>query len=246
MRPVDIALITGIFVLAGAVKGLTGMGLPLIAIGFLGLLMPPVHAAAFVVIPSLVSNLWQFLAGPDRLMLLRRMRWMLLAIVITTWACAGVIARSRSTFDTMLLGLALASYALLGLSRVRMRVDRRHEHWLSPVVGAVTGVIAGATGVFSIPAVPYLQALGLEKDDLVQALGLSFTTSTVSLAMGLASYGAFRASDVGTSVLCTVPALAGVLAGQALRARIDAATFRRVFLTGLLLLGGYLALRAVL
>ena len=36
-----------------------------------------------------------------------------------------------------------------------------------------------------IPAVPYLQALGLSRDQLVQALGLSFTVSTLALAAGL-------------------------------------------------------------
>jgi uncharacterized membrane protein YfcA len=234
----QIALITCTFVLAGCAKGVTGMGLPTVAIGLLGLLMAPAEAAAFLVIPSLVTNLWQFLAGPHRLPLIRRMWPMLFAISVTTWAGASLIAGVGARHAPMYLGLALVSYAVLGLSKIRMAVNRRYEAWLSPIVGATTGIITGASGVFVIPAVPYLQALGFDKDDLVQVLGLSFTVSTIALALGLASYGAIHANAVGASLLCTAPALAGMFAGQAVRARIDPATFRLLFFIGLLLLGG--------
>jgi uncharacterized membrane protein YfcA len=113
------------------------------------------------------------------------------------------------------------------------------------IVGAATGLVTGATGVFVIPAVPYLQALGLAKDDLVQALGLSFTVSTVALAIGLAKGGALHAGSLGLSLLAVLPALLGVWAGQRLRHRISPASFRRWFLICLLLLGLELALRSV-
>lgn len=236
-------LIAGAFVLAGCVKGVTGMGLPTVTIGLLGLLMAPANAAALLIIPSLVTNLWQFLAGPHRRLLLRRMWPMLLAITVATWAGAGVIAGVGARRATMYLGLALVSYAVLGLSKVRMVLNEQYEAWLSPLVGATTGIVTGATGVFVIPTVPYLQALGFDKDDLVQALGLSFTVSTVALALGLASYGTFQVRAAGASLLCTLPALAGMLGGQVIRARIDPATFRVVFFAGLLLLGGDLIAR---
>jgi hypothetical protein len=56
-------------------------------------------------------------------------------------------------------------------------------------VGAITGLTTAATGVFVIPAVPYLQAIGFEKEELVQALGLSFTVSTMALAFNVAFEG---------------------------------------------------------
>jgi uncharacterized protein len=238
------ALIGCTFVLAGCVKGVTGMGLPTVAIGVLGLQMAPAEAAALLVIPSFVTNLWQFLGGPHRVLLLRRMWPMLFAISAATWAGSGLIAGAGAKRATIYLGLALISYAVLGLSKIRMLVDRRYEAWLSPLVGATTGIITGATGVFVVPAVPYLQALGFDTEDLVQVLGLSFTVSTVALALGLASYGAFQGNAVGVSLLCTAPAVFGMLAGQAARARIDAATFRGLFFAGLLLLGGDLVARA--
>ena len=62
--PTGLAIIAGAFLLAGAVKGVIGMGLPTVAMGLLGLVMPPVQAAALLVVPSLATNVWQMLAGP--------------------------------------------------------------------------------------------------------------------------------------------------------------------------------------
>ena len=83
-----------------------------------------------------------------------------------------------------------------------------------PIVGALTGLLATFTGVFVLPNVPYLQALGLDRDDLIQALGLSFTVSTVALGVGLAANGALPTATVGASVLTLAPALIGMSSGQ--------------------------------
>lgn len=232
------------FALGGLVKGVAGMGLPTVAMGVLGLLMPLPQAAALVVVPSLITNVWQFLVGQHRLMLLRRLWSMLLMICVVTWLGAGLITGANNGGVTIGLGLALVIYAAIGLARIRKSVRARHEVWLSPAVGAITGLVTGATGILVVPAGPYLQALGFEKDELVQALGLSFMTSTIALAAGLASRGSFQLTDTWISTLCTAPALAGMTIGQVIRARINAATFRRLFFIGLLLLGLGLIVRS--
>ncbi|MDB5648492.1 MAG: hypothetical protein JWL62_12 [Hyphomicrobiales bacterium] len=99
-----------------------------------------------------------------------------------------------------------------------------------------------------MPAVPYLQALKLEKEDLIQALGLSFTVSTVALAAGLLVRGgglSLSVPLVGASLLALLPALLGMFVGQRLRVRMNIDTFRRAFFVGLLLLGMYLAAEAL-
>jgi uncharacterized membrane protein YfcA len=243
--PAQILFIAFTFTLAGLVKGVTGMGLPTVAIGLLGLMMVPAEAAALLVIPSLVTNVWQFGAGRNRLPLLCRMWPMLLAICVATWATAGLIAGGSAGRASTALGAALVVYAIIGLARVHLSIPNRAEPWLSPVIGAATGLVTGATGVFVIPAVPYLQALGLEKDDLIQALGLSFTASTIALAGGLASYGAFHITAAGVSILCTAPALIGMFVGQWVRQKVDPATFRLLFFSGLLILGADLIAHSI-
>jgi len=230
------------FLLAGLVKGVIGMGLPTVAMGLLALVLPPAEAAAVLVVPSLVTNVWQLMAGPAFGALMRRLWPMMLAVLIGTIAGAGVLAGNVSGLAKIGLGITLALYSVVGLAGFRWSIAPRHESWWGPTVGVTTGLVTGATGVFVIPAVPYLQAIGLEKDELIQALGLSFTVSTVALAVGLLRVDAWQMDTVWISLLALVPALAGMQAGQWLRSRIPAATFRKVFFAGLLLLGATLAL----
>lgn len=233
-----------IFAFGGLAKGIAGMGLPTVAMGLLGLLMTPAEAAALVAIPSLVTNIWQFLSGQHRLILIRRMWSMLLMICLVTWVSAGLITDAGEGRADIALGATLIVYAVIGMARVDLSVPSRYEAWLSPAVGATTGVVTSATGISVMPAAPYLQALGLDKDNLVQVLGLSFTTSTIALAAGLASHGALQITDAGASALCTVPTLVGMRSGQMVRRRVDPATFRALFLISLLLLGVDLMVRS--
>ncbi len=246
MDTLPIALtLFGIFLLAGMVKGLLGLGLPTVAMGLLGLAMPPVQAAALLLVPSLVTNVWQLLAGPCFAALIRRLWPMMLAIVIGTLAGSGIIAGTVASAASMGLGIALFLYGLVGLLKPQLRVPSTIEPWAGPLVGAMTGLVTGATGVFVIPAVPYLGSLGLCRDDLVQALGLSFTVSTLALAAGLALHGALPLAASGTSLLAVVPALVGMWLGGWLRLRVRPETFRRGFFIGLLVLGGELIWRGL-
>jgi uncharacterized protein len=129
---------------------------------------------------------------------------------------------------------------------MRFSVAPAAEWWLAPLISALTGLVTAATGVFVIPAVPYLGSLNLDKEDMIQALGLSFTVSTIALAASLAAGGAFALGDIGASILALAPALLGMAAGGAMRGRFSEQTFRRVFFGGLLVLGAHLASRAML
>jgi uncharacterized membrane protein YfcA len=241
-----VLIITLTFFLAGIVKGVTGMGLPTVAMGILGAILQPVAAASILIIPSFVTNVWQLFAGPGFAVLASRLWPMMLGIVIGTVAGSSLLTSANTGWTTTGLGAALALYAGFSLLARPLSVPARMERWLSPVVGLTTGVITGGTGVFVIPAVPYLQALGLNRDNLIQALGLSFTISTVALAIGLARGGALHPGNIATSGLAIVPALMGMWFGQRIRQHISVATFRRWFLICLVLLGLELTIRPVL
>jgi uncharacterized protein len=245
LLPPHAVLIAGAFILAGLVKGLGGFGLPTVAMGLLGLAMPPVEAAALLLVPSLVTNVWQLLAGPRFGALLRRLWGMMLGIIAGTSAGSSLLAGTAGHAATAALGGALALYGVVGLFQPRLRVPAAAERWAGPLVGAATGLVTGATGVFVVPAVPYLGSLGLERDDLVQALGLSFTVSTLALAAGLAWHGALSMGACGASFLALAPALAGMALGGYLRARVRPETFHRYFFVGLLVLGGELIMRGL-
>jgi uncharacterized membrane protein YfcA len=230
------------FLLAGMIKGVIGLGLPTIAMGLLGLAMAPAQAAALLIIPATLTNVWQLAFGGHLRGLIKRLWPMLLAIFIGTGAGTLWIGMAGGHWVARGLGAALLVYALSGLFLPTFRVEGRTERWLGPLCGVLTGVITSATGVFVIPAVPYLHTLGLSKDELVQALGLSFTVSTLALALaaGLFWRGALGGGELSASMLALIPAVLGLLLGQWLRQRISAVLFKHVFFIGLGLLGGHL------
>lgn len=232
------------FALAGAVKGVAGLGLPTVAMAALALAMPPVEAAATLVVPSLVTNAWQAFAGPALARLLRRLAPLLAGIAIATPLGIGLLA-SRSAWPAVALGTTLVVYALFGLAAPRLSVPPRAERAVAPLVGVATGVLTGATGVFAVPAVPYLSAIGLTKNELVQALGLAFMVATLALAGALAVATDEFARVGALSLAAVVPALAGMIAGRNLRDRLDERAFRRAFFWAMLGVGLYQAVRAV-
>src|SRR5687768_5162163 len=137
------AYVALIFLLAGAVKGVVGLGLPTVAMGLLSLRMPPAEAAAILLLPSFITNVWQLAEGPRLGSLLRRFWPTLLAIFVSTALAAGVIASAKSTIASAALGGALLLYAAAGLLNFHMTVSTEAERWGGPSVGIATGLITG-------------------------------------------------------------------------------------------------------
>ena len=231
------------FIAAGFVKGVLGMGLPTVAMGLLGIVFAPVQAAALLLAPNFVLNVWQAATGPGLARLARRLWTLGVGVCIGIWVGAGVLTSPNARLAAVCLGVVLALYGCLGFVRATLHVPPRHEAWLSPLIGLVTGAITGATGVFVIPAVPYIQALGFDKEELIQALALAFLVSCVALGTALVARGAVSLALAAGSVAALAPAMAGMLLGQRVRRRISAAAFRRAFFAGMIVLGAYLALR---
>lgn len=240
-----LVFIGAVFALAGLIKGVIGLGLPTVSMGLLAIVMPPLEAAAILVLPSFLTNVWQMVGGPSLPATARRLLPTLLAACLGTWAGAGLMVGPYAKYGSVLLGVALIAYALTGFRPKPFTIRASWEIWLGPLTGAITGLITAATGVFVIPSVPYLQALTLGKEELIQALGLTFTVSTVALAVNIAFAGALNFGAAEPTMVALVMAFAGMWAGQALRSRLSPEIFRRCFFAGLLLLGVYLAVDAI-
>jgi len=236
-----LALAAAVFALAGLVKGVVGMGLPTVAMGLLALLVPPAQAAALLIVPSLLTNAWQMRPWRTLAPLLRRLWPLLAGVVAGTLAGGWWFGGLAGPWARLAPGVVLVAYAAWGLAGARLAVPARAEGRLGAAAGLATGLVTAATGVFVVPAVPFLQALRWERDELVQALGVAFTVSTLALAAVLRfGDGPVAAGPLSFAMLAR--ALAGMAAGQALRRRLSPVVFRRCFLAGLLLLGGHMVL----
>ncbi|MCM5681433.1 sulfite exporter TauE/SafE family protein [Schlegelella sp. S2-27] len=224
-----------VFALAGCVKGITGMGLPTVAVSLLGLWLPPVQAAALLIVPSLATNLAQC-RGPHARVLVAALwpAWGCLALVTSLAPAAG--AGGAGPDARALLGLTLVLYGVWGLWRPSLPDLARHRRWAGPCAGVLTGLVAASTAVFVMPLVPYLQALRLQKDVLVQALGLSFTVATLALAVRVGAAPEVSLLSPGAAV-ALLAACAGLACGNCLRSRLSGTAFQRALFVTFAALG---------
>jgi uncharacterized membrane protein YfcA len=238
----QVAAMGVVFVLAGGVKGITGMGLPTVAVSLLGLWMTPLQAAALLVTPSLLTNIAQCL-GPALRPLARRLwpAWLALAAAIV-WLPEpdALVLRIDAR---ALLGAVLVLYGAWGLCHPTLPDLSRRTRWLGVLVGAATGAVTTVTAVFAMPLVPYLQSLQLDKEAMVQALGLSFTVATLALAVRLGQSGTLVLLSWETLVALGA-AMVGLSLGAAVRSRISAPLFQRALMVVFIGLGAANLMRA--
>ena len=237
--------IAAAFLLAGFIKGVVGLGLPTVAMGLLAVTMPPSRALAIVIVPAIVTNIWQTFAGPYFRDIVRRLWPLMIGTVIGIWLNAGMLTGPSGRYGSIVLGALLVIYAIVSLSKFSFTVARRDEKWVGGVVGVMTGMVSAATGVQVIPSMPFMQAIGMEKDELVQALGVFFTVATLALGFSLTSAGLFSAATAWPGAVAMAGSFAGMFIGQAVRSRMQPEVFRRWFLIGMIFLGLYLAGAAV-
>ncbi|MET0328719.1 MAG: sulfite exporter TauE/SafE family protein [Luteimonas sp.] len=226
--------IVAVFVLAGLVKGVIGLGLPTVAMALLALAMSPAEAAALLLVPALLTNVWQCRPWHDLPGLLRETWPLQSGIVLGTVGIGAWLGPPAGALAGGLLGAVLAIYALIGLRGWRWRGASPRS---ALPAGLATGALTALTGVFVVPAVPWLQGRIAARARLVQAMGLAFTVATLALGLQLALHGALAAARVGASLLLVAPALLGMALGAWWRGRLSDAMFRRCFFGGVGVLG---------
>lgn len=246
MDAMQVSMVVAVFALAGVVKGVTGMGLPTVAMSLLGLWMLPAQAAALLVLPSLATNVAQC-RGPHLKQLTRRLWPGWLAIVAVTVWMPGLGDSASAASASHGLGAVLVGYGVWGLWRPTLPDLAGSGRWVGALAGAATGVVTALTAVFVLPWVPYLQSLRLDKDAMVQALGLSFTVATLALAFRLqasAPVGWVSASMVVDLGAALAGAFAGLKAGEVLRGRLAGPAFQKALFLVFVALGTVNLMRA--
>jgi uncharacterized membrane protein YfcA len=243
--PATIAWIALTFFTAGLVKGTIGLGLPIVVLAMLAATLGLKTALALLVLPGVVMNVWQALDGPHFVSNLKRLwsMWFVsvFAILAGTYALAGIDPRPV----TVLLGGILTLYALMSIARPRLPPPRAWEPWLNPIVGGISGFLFGLSGVYMIPGVAYIQAIGLNRDALIQALGMTFLIITSTLGVGLTANAMMTQEIAIGSALALVPSFAGLFTGRRLRRYLPEEVFRRAFFVALAFTGLLIAYRAI-
>lgn len=220
----------------GLVKGALGVGLPLVAVPLLSLGMPPHVAIALLVVPVLASNLWQALEGGRLLPSLQRFGGLIAAqFLATVLTVRMTLALSASQLNALLAGAVLLAVALMAW-KPTLQISAQRERVVGVGVGLLSGLLGGVSSLTGPIIITYLMALQLRRDAFVGSISIIYLSGALPLYGAMLLFGRLGVGELTGSLLALLPMAAGLLAGKALRQRLDDNRFRRVLLVFLVVL----------
>ena len=231
--------------LAGLLKGTIGVGFQTVGIAFLTIITNLPNAIALLLIPSLVTNLWQAGVGGKLIIILIRLWPLIITASMMVWFGSIALTSVSLSYLSALLGVLLIIYSTFSLFGLRLEVKTKNERWLAPFIGLINGVLTGMTGIFVVPCVFYFQAIGFRKDTLIQSMGVLFTALTLMLIVSLKTQDILTLELSGWSAFAIFPAIIGVLIGQLIRKRIPEDVFKKIFFLCLIFLGSFIIFNAL-
>jgi uncharacterized membrane protein YfcA len=228
-----------VFLIAGVVKGLVGLGLPTITIALTSLFLPITEAIALIALPTVFSNIWQAAVGGNFRAIARRQWPLIVPLAIFLYGTMGIVGQKGPDWSFLVLAAVLVLYSALGLFRIRLHIHADLEKPLAPVIGVISGFVAGVVGVPVVPLMPYLQGLDIKPSELVQTLGVVLCATSLTLTASLLNFGLLDGRRTIISAAAVVPAIAGMYVGQRIRRRLSVEQFRLAVFWALLLTGLY-------
>ena len=246
LTPETLSFVAAAFLLGGVVKGIIGLGFPLVVLACLAATIGLKEAMGLLIVPGIITNIWQALAGGAFVPIVQRIWTLLLASVAGIWAGVQILTTANTTLLIGLLGTLLFVYSAISLARPQIPPPEKKEAWLSPLMGGLGGLMFGLTGSYMVPGVLYVQALGMTRDMFVQALGIVFCLIMMALALFMSRNQILPMETAMVSAGALIPTALGMVLGQKLRHRLSEQLFRKILFVALCCAGAYMVARAAL
>jgi uncharacterized protein len=202
-------------------------------------------AVAVLVVPNLVMDGIQARRRGGLAATVRRLAPLLLFGAAGTVLGTAALAALHAQTVTLALGGFVVLFVILNAMRVSPRVAPSWERWLSPPVGLVAGTVGGVTNVPSLPLILYFYALGMEKDEFLRSIAVTFLAYKFVQLVSLVTLGLLDGVRFGASLALTAVAVGAFALGLRVQDRLDARAFNRAVLGFLGALGVWLVIRAI-
>lgn len=242
----SLAFAMAVAIFAGFVKGVVGFSMPMILISGLTLVLSPEAALAALILPTLVTNVWQALRQgvANAVATIKQFRLFLIFGGVMLVLSAQLVRLLDPQVMLAVIGGPVALFAGIQLIGWRPRLNRRSKA-VEAAVGGFTGCVGGISGVWGAPTVAYLTAIDTPKQEQMRAQGVIYGLGAVALAGAHVQTGVLRAETLPLTVMIVPFALVGMSIGFWLQDRIDQATFRKATLLVLFIAGLNLLRRAL-
>jgi uncharacterized protein len=238
--------LVAVFVFGGVVKGVTGVGLPLVLVPLAAQFIPVPEAVALVSVPMVATNMTQAAEGGETLAAIKRMWPILVLLVVGTVIGVRLLVTIDRRLLALILGPSFLAIAALLVVMPRLRLSPATARWAAPAVGLGAGVLGGMSAMFGPPMIAYLVGLGTEPDSFVKQMAIFAFTAAITMLLTLSGSGALSGMDLAISAGAIIPIQLGMPLGRYLRRRIPPVVFRVLVLVVLAVSGTDLLHRALL
>lgn len=248
ITPFFLGLAVIVTFVSGFVKGAVGFGMPMIMISGMGSFLSPELALAALIVPTVLSNVWQAVRGGFvaawRSVVSYRVYIAILLVCIAL--SSQLVGRLSASWLYFILGVPVTGFALTQLMGWHIRVGAKHMRRVEVMFATLAGLIGGLTGVWGPPTIAYLTTLNTPKGEQVRVQGVIYGAGAIVLFFAHLKSGVLNSQSLQLSLWMVVPAMVGMGVGFWVQDRLDQARFRRVTLVVLVAAGLNLIRRGVM
>ena len=233
------AAIVAVFIalsLGGLLKGATGAGAPVVAVPVIAAFFDVRVAVAIMVVPNLITNLWQIRQFRSNRLSGNFAYWFALAGAGGALAGTVLLAWLPVRMLTLLIVIVIFSYVALRLLRSEFTLAMKTARSVVVPTGLIAGILQGATGISAPVSVTFLNAMRLERLPFIYTISVFFAAMSFTQAPALYLYGLLTPVTVAISVVSLVPLFLFMRIGERLAAKMSARTFDLIILILLVIL----------
>ena len=229
-----IASIMLALVLSGSVKGVFGIGFPVVAMAILPLFITPISAITVIALPIVVTNIQQLFSEKEWRHIIIKYRYMALFMLLASFLSSQILTQISVDLITAIIGFALALFAIYSLFNFTLPITS-HSVW-QIIAGASSGLLSGMTGIQST-AIIYFASLDISRNEFVGAVGYIFLVGGLGLSIGLINNNLLNSSSAILSIAAVLFSTVGFKLGSLLRPYIHSELFKKLLFLLMLIIG---------
>jgi len=243
--PLLIAMVTVALISGGIVKGVTGIGLPIVSIAILLNFLEPLQVLSIIIIPAMLTNLIQAIKAGNWVAPLKRFPLLIIMLVISLWFSARLVADIDQGLLFAMLGTVILLFVIASFIHPPTGISAKTEAWAGPLAGLLGGLIGGVSTIWGPPIMMLFIMLKLPKEEFVKTVGAIWFIASVPLIIAYISAGVVTFGTLPMSLYACIPGLIGQSIGSRIRATIDQNLFKKILLGVLFVIGLNLIRRAL-
>ena len=221
-------------VLSGSVKGIFGIGFPVVAMAILPLFITPITAITVIALPIVVTNIQQLFSEKEWKRIIFKYKYMAISMMLASFLSSQILTQISVDLIYAIIGFALALFAIYSLFNFTLPITSQPVWQI--FAGASSGLLSGMTGIQST-AIIYFASLSISKNEFVGAVGYIFLVGGLGLSVGLINNNLLNSNSAIISVVAILFSVIGFKIGSLLRPYISSILFKKMLFVIMLLIG---------